>query len=325
MKTRSIRVGIVGASGYTGGELLRLLLRHPTVQLAWITSRRFAGKPIWQAHEDLYGETDLCFAGAPGAEVDVVFLALQHGLAAQFLEENSPAENTRIIDLSRDFRHTEERSGFVYGLPEMQRAQIAAARRIANPGCFATAVQLALLPLAAAGLLPDALHIHAVTGATGAGRTPSETTHFSWRFGNHSVYRPFQHPHEREILQSLRRLQPDGAFRLFFLPYRGSFARGIYATAYLHSELSLEAARELFEKYYAEHPFIRLVPQFPHLKQVVHTNYAAIHLTKRDDTLLIFSVIDNLLKGAAGQAVQNMNLMLGLPETTGLALKAGAY
>lgn len=323
-----ISAGVIGGAGYTGGELIRLLLEHPEVSLDFVYSTTRAGKPLSSAHPDLLGVTGQCFADRVNAGVDVVFLCLGHGNSSAFLLENPFSDTTRVIDLSNDFRLEEnarfEGREFVYGLPERSREAIKVARNIANPGCFATAIQLALLPLAQAGLLAEAVHVNATTGSTGAGVGLSETTHFSWRSNNLSWYKPFTHQHLGEINQSLRGLQPNTG-ELFFLPMRGNFTRGIFATAYTPFTGSLEEARALYHDYYAAAAFTALSDEPLHLKQVVNTNFAHLHLHKHGGVLLVSSVIDNLLKGASGQAVQNMNLMFGLPERCGLKLKGSAF
>lgn len=319
-----IRAGVIGGSGYTGGELIRILLGHPQVRLEFVFSRSRAGKPLHHAHPDLLGRTELCFTDQAGPETDVVFLCLGHGNSGKILSEWEFGEETRIIDLSNEFRlegrATFGSRNFVYGLPEYDRERVENARNIANPGCFATAIQLALLPLAAKGLLVKPVHVNAVTGSTGAGAGLSETTHFSWRTNNVSWYKPFTHQHLDEILQSLENLQKQRP-ELLFLPLRGNFSRGIFATAYTEFEGSLDDARALYQAYYEDAKFTLLTDQPPALKQVVGTNAAHLHLHKHGQVLLVTSVIDNLLKGASGQAVQNMNLMFGLPEETGLELK----
>lgn len=319
-----IRAGIIGGSGYTGGELIRLLLGHPGVKLEFVFSSTRAGKPLHHAHPDLLGRTDQCFTDQADPEVDVVFLCLGHGNSGRALSEWVFSEKTRVIDLSNEFRLEGSscfgRRDFVYGLPEYQRAAIGNARNIANPGCFATAIQLALLPMASNHLLKDPVHVNALTGSTGAGAGLSETSHFSWRNNNVSWYKPFAHQHLGEIEQTLEKLQeekPD----ILFLPLRGNFSRGIFATAYTRFEGSLEEAMALYGDYYRDAKFTLLTDNPPTLKQVVNTNAAHLHLHKHGEVLLITSVIDNLLKGASGQAVQNMNLMFGIPEGTGLELK----
>ncbi len=323
-----ISAGIIGGSGYTGGELIRILLAHSEVQLDFIYSTTRAGKPLSSAHPDLLGRTDLRFTSEVNEQADVVFLCLGHGNSTAFLEQHDFSGATRIIDLSNDFRLQADAEfggrDFVYGLPELQRDRIAAAKDIANPGCFATAIQLALLPLANAGLLSDPVHVNAITGSTGAGVKPSETLHFSWRNNNISWYKPFTHQHLGEINQSLRSLQTD-ASELHFMPLRGNFARGIFATAYTRFDGSLEEAQQLYNSYYGNAAFTHVSAEPVHLKQVVNTNNAHLHLHKHGEQLLITSVIDNLLKGASGQAVQNMNLMFGFPESAGLDLKASVF
>ncbi|MDG1571843.1 N-acetyl-gamma-glutamyl-phosphate reductase [Robiginitalea sp. M366] len=323
-----IRAGIIGGSGYTGGELIRLLLGHPAITLDFVYSTTRAGKPLSDGHPDLLGVTEARFSGKVNPEVDVVFLCLGHGNSSTFLGAHKFSPQTKVIDLSNDFRlHAESQfqgRSFVYGLPEFQREAIEAASHIANPGCFATAIQLALLPLAQAGFLGEAVHINAVTGSTGAGVSPSATTHYSWRNNNVSWYKPFTHQHLGEIGESLAALQPD-AGELLFLPMRGNFTRGIFATAYTRFTDSLQAAETLFDSYYQDAPFTVRSPHPLDLKQVVNTNFAHLHLHKHGDYLLVSSVIDNLLKGASGQAVQNMNLLFGLEEKLGLELKASAF
>ncbi|SDM42997.1 N-acetyl-gamma-glutamyl-phosphate reductase [Catalinimonas alkaloidigena] len=322
----SIHVGIIGGAGYTAGELLRLLLFHPDVELKFVHSQSQAGKPLHSTHQDLLGETDLLFTDALDFDgIDVLFLCVGHGAAATFLEAHPVPDSVKIIDLSQDFRLKREGNNYVYGLPELNREAIRTAQHVANPGCFATCIQLALLPLAAAGQLHDDVHINAVTGSTGAGQAPSATTHFSWRSNNVSVYKAFNHQHLGEIGQSLHQLQPDFAHKLHFIPVRGNFTRGILATAYTPFAGSLDEAKALYQDYYAPHPFVYLSDSNPALKQVVGTNKGIVYLEKHDDQLLIISMIDNLLKGASGQAVQNMNLMFGREEKAGLTLKALAF
>lgn len=323
-----IKTGIIGGSGYTGGELIRILLNHPDTSIDFVFSTTRAGKPLSDAHADLLGLTDLHFTETVNPDVDVVFLCLGHGNSTEFLKGHLFSETTKIIDLSNDFRLREdanfEGKQFVYGLPELHRKSIQQAQYIANPGCFATAIQLGLLPLAQAGKLENEVHINAVTGSTGAGVRPSDTTHFSWRNNNVSWYKPFTHQHLGEIEQSLHSLQSDTG-QLFFLPNRGNFTRGILASVYTRFEGSLAEAVQMFETFYDDAPFTQIATRPLHLKQVVNTNYCHIHLHKHDTVLLITSAIDNLLKGASGQAVQNMNLMFGIHESTGLQLKAGVF
>jgi N-acetyl-gamma-glutamyl-phosphate reductase len=325
----NIRVGIVGGAGYTGGELLRILLRHPQVTLSFVHSTSNGGRPLYEVHTDLLGETELAFSTSFSDEVDVVFLCVGHGDARKFLSQQSFPAAVRIIDLSQDFRLAAksglEARAFVYGLPELQREAIRSAANIANPGCFATCIELALLPLALQNRLDAPVHISGITGSTGAGQSLSETSHFSWRDSNISTYKMFSHQHLHEIRETLGRLQSLPVPAIHFVPYRGNFTRGILTTCYLETDLDLEAARALYREYYAGHPFVHVSDKNPHLKQVVNTNKAILHLDKVDSQLVIISMIDNLLKGACGQAVQNMNLMFGLEETAGLHLKPSGF
>jgi N-acetyl-gamma-glutamyl-phosphate reductase len=320
-----IRAGIIGGSGYTGGELIRLLLGHSEVRLDFVFSRTLAGTPLHSTFPDLTGQTALTYVGRPDRDVDVVFLCLGHGNSGRFLEEWEFSPNTRVIDLSNEFRLADTAGfitrNFVYGLPERNSKAIAEAQCIANPGCFATAIELALLPLAAAGELTEPVHINAVTGSTGAGAGLSETTHFSWRNNNMSLYKPFTHQHLDEIRETLE--YPGGIKpELYFLPHRGNFPRGIFATAYTAYSGNIEQAKGLYKSYYKDSPFTIMTEVSPSLKEVVNTNTAHLHLHLHRGTLLITSVLDNLLKGASGQAVENMNLMFGIPRDTGLKLKA---
>ena len=323
-----IKVGIIGGSGYTGGELIRILLNHPKTEVDFVYSTTRAGKKVSTAHPDLLGLTEMNFAADVNLAVDVVFLCLGHGNSTKFLNEHHFSENTKIIDLSNDFRLNDDSvydgKEFVYGLPELNKSSIINAKHIANPGCFATAIQLALLPLAKAQILNRQVHVNAVTGSTGAGASPSGTTHFSWRNNNISVYKPFTHQHLNEINESLKGLQ-DNLSEIMFLPNRGNFARGILATTYTHFEGTEEGAKQLYKDFYKDAEFTQIAEEPINLKQVVNTNQCHIHLHKHEDTLLITSAIDNLLKGASGQAVQNMNLMFGYSENEGLQLKAGVY
>jgi len=323
-----IKVGIIGGSGYTGGELIRILLNHPKTEIDFVYSTTRAGKKVSTAHPDLLGLTEMKFIGDVNLNVDVVFLCLGHGNSTKFLNKNNFSENTKIIDLSNDFRlngdSVYDGKKFVYGLPELKKSSIINAKHIANPGCFATAIQLALLPLAKAQVLNKQVHVNAVTGSTGAGVSPSGTTHFSWRNNNASWYKPFTHQHLGEINESLKGLQ-ENTGEILFLPNRGNFTRGILATAYTHFEESEEEAKQLYKDFYKDTEFAQVAEEPINLKQVVNTNQCHIHLHKHEDTLLITSAIDNLLKGASGQAVQNMNLMLGYNENEGLQLKAGVY
>ncbi|MBU2995496.1 N-acetyl-gamma-glutamyl-phosphate reductase [Cellulophaga baltica] len=323
-----IKAGIIGGSGYTGGELIRILLNHPEVTIDFVYSTTRAGKKITTAHPDLLGVTDIAFTGDVNLNVDVVFLCLGHGNSTTFLNANDFSANTKIIDLSNDFRLDADAilngKKFVYGLPETNKPAIKKANYIANPGCFATAIQLGLLPLAKAGLLNNEIHINAVTGSTGAGVSPSATSHFSWRNNNVSWYKPFTHQHLGEIGESLASYNNEVG-ELFFLPNRGNFTRGILATAYTKFEGSIEDAIALYKDFYKDALFTHISEQEINLKQVVNTNHCHIHLHKFNDRLLITSAIDNLLKGASGQAVQNMNLMFGFEENIGLNLKAGVF
>ncbi|TAE99251.1 MAG: N-acetyl-gamma-glutamyl-phosphate reductase [Runella slithyformis] len=324
-----IKTGIIGAAGYTGGELLRILINHPQAKVSWAHSQSQAGKPIAHTHTDLLGDTDLTFAEklpsdpTEWQQIDVLFLCSGHGQSKKFLAENTVPPSVKIIDLSADFRSQNE--GFVYGLPELQRETIKTAQRVANPGCFATSIELALLPLAAAGLLHEAVHVSAVTGSTGAGQALSDTTHFTWRNNNLSIYKAFSHQHLAEIKMSLKTLQDGFTSPVHFVPYRGDFTRGIMANVYTPFSQTLAEALTLYKNYYATHPFTHISPQEIDLKQVVNTNKCLLYLQKHGDLLLITSVIDNLTKGASGQAVQNMNLVFGLPEDAGLRLKAAAF
>ncbi len=319
-----IRVGIIGGAGYTAGELLRLLVNHPEVELQFVHSSSNAGNLLAEVHTGLEGDTDLRFAAEYDlATVDLVFLCSAHGASRKWLEENEIPESLRIIDLAQDFR--DESCGFVYGLPEMNRDRIRGARRVANPGCFATAIQLALLPLAAAGVLHDEVHVTAITGSTGAGVKPSATTHFSWRSDNLSIYKAFTHQHLLEIGRTLRGLQPSFDAAINFVPMRGDFARGILASVYTSCPLDAEAVEALYADYYREAPFTHAVAADVHLKQVTNTSKGLVHVAKYGDKVHITSVIDNLLKGASGQAVENMNLMFGFDARTGLNLKANAF
>ena len=326
--TKKLSVGIIGGSGYTGGELIRILVNHPKVSIDFVYSTTRANTHISDTHQDLLGSTDLLFTDNINPDVNVLFLCLGHGNSGTFLSENQFNDNTKIIDLSNDFRLKADRhfigKSFVYGLPETNKKAIQSAQAIANPGCFATAIQLALLPLAANKLLNNEVHINAITGSTGAGVKPSSTTHFSWRNNNISWYKPFQHQHLGEISETLSDLQGNSS-QLMFLPVRGDFTRGIYATAYTDFEGSLEEAYALYEDMYKNDPFTQVSKKEIHLKQVVNTNQCFIHLHKHDGYLLVTSVIDNLIKGASGQAIQNMNLMFGYEETYGLQLKNSSF
>lgn len=322
-----IRAGIIGGAGYTAGELLRLLINHPDVEIAWVHSTSNAGNPVVDVHQGLIGETDLRFTSdIDFSAIDVLFCCTPHGETRKFIEANTIPDDLRIIDLSTDYRIEDDTHDFVYGLPELNRKRIVrGARHIANPGCFATAIQLALLPLAKNLLLNSDIHVTAITGSTGAGVKPSTTSHFSWRNNNVSIYKPFRHQHLAEIRQSLTQLQQSFKADINFIPVRGCFARGIMAIVYVDCPVSLEQVRKLYEEYYDDHNFTFITDKAPDLKDVVNTNKCIIHLDKVDDKLLITTVIDNLVKGASGQAVHNMNLLFGLHERIGLALKPSAF
>lgn len=325
--SKPIRVGIIGAAGYTGGELLRILLRHPHVQIVYAQSTSNAGNPLYTAHPDLQGETALLFSADWHTEVDVLLLCMGHGQAKKWLTTNQPPATIRLIDLSNDFRLAKDREvgpySFVYGLPEFQRAAIRSATAIANPGCFATAIQLSALPIAQAGIL-HTLHVSGITGSTGAGQALSDTVHFSWRNNNVQAYKVLAHQHIGEVEQTLHEAGSPTA-RVLFVPYRGDFTRGIYVTTYTDCAWTLEEAYAQFTTYYAGHPFVTISTTPIDLKQVVNTNKALLYMEKLGDQLAIHAVIDNLTKGASGQAVQNMNLLFGLEETTGLWTKGSAF
>ncbi|WP_299212061.1 N-acetyl-gamma-glutamyl-phosphate reductase [uncultured Aquimarina sp.] len=324
-----IKVGIIGGSGYTAGELLRLLVNHPQVALDFVYSTTNAGVSISKQHVDLIGDIDLSFTDTINPDVDVLFLCLGHGRSKTFLETHTFSDDTKIIDLGNDFRLENDQNflerDFVYGLPELQKEKIQSAQNIANPGCFATAIQLGLLPLASAGKLIDSIHVNATTGSTGAGVMPGGTTHFSWRDNNFSSYKVFTHQHLGEINQSIQQLQNDFDTPIFFIPNRGNFSKGIYATMYTKYDGSEKEAKELYSSFYKDAKFTVVSDSAIHLKQVVNTNKCILHISKENGMLLITSVIDNLIKGASGQAIHNMNLMFGIEEKTGLELKASAF
>ncbi len=324
-----IQVGIIGGAGYTAGELIRLLIFHNKAEIDFVYSTSNAGNKISAVHKDLVGSTELKFTDSINTDVDVLFLCLGHGNSRAFLEQHSFSEHSKIIDLSNDFRLETDRvfgdKTFIYGLPELQKEDIVKAQYIANPGCFATAIQLAVLPLANAHLIKDDVHVNAVTGATGAGTGLSKTTHFTWRDNNFSYYKPFTHQHLAEINESVNKLQGDIEAEIHFMPNRGNFSRGIFATAYTEFEGSLDEAKSIYTEYYRDAAFTVVSDEELHLKQVVNTNKCIIHLHKHKNKLLITSIIDNLLKGASGQAVQNMNLMFGFAEDEGLKLKANFF
>ncbi len=320
-----IRVGIVGGAGYTGGELLRILVNHPEVEIKFVHSNSNAGNPIYKVHQDLIGYTDLVFTDKLDTDIDALVMCLGHGDAKKFLDANPAFYDVKIVDLSTDFRHKREGNDFVYGLPELNKEAIKGAKHIANPGCFATCIQLGILPLASAGKVNDELHVTAVTGSTGAGQKPTATSHFSWRNNNMSVYKAFEHQHLQEIGESLEQLQPAGDKVVNFVPFRGDFARGIIASIYIDTDLSLEEAQKLYQDFYKDAPFTHVIDENPNVKQVVNTNNCLVYLQKFGSKLHVISIIDNLAKGASGQAVQNLNLIFGLPENTGLRLKPSGF
>lgn len=321
-----IKIGIIGGAGYAAGELIRVLLNHPQAELVFVNSNSNAGNRLSDVHEGIYGETDLRFTDLlPFEKVDVLFLCLGHGKSRQFLEEHQVPDGIKIIDFAQDFRLKAEGNDFVYGLPELQRETICRARHIANPGCFATCIQLGLLPLAAEGLLKGIVSVNAITGSTGAGVRPTETTHFSWRTGNLSIYKAFRHQHVPEILQSILQLEPSFDGQIEFLPYRGDFPRGIFSTIVVRTDAEQERIDDLYNRFYADAPFTFYSTRPLDMKQVVNTNKCLVHAERIDDKLLITSCIDNLLKGAAGQAVENMNLIFRLPQDAGLHLKSVAF
>lgn len=325
---KKIRAGITGAAGYTGGELLRILINHPDVEIVSVHSKSNAGKPVTSVHQDLFGQTDLRFSESSDPDIDVLFLCLGHGESVKFLDAHPQADTTRIIDLSQDFRlpeksHLGDRQ-FVYGLPELNRDSIRQAGNIANPGCFATALQLGLLPLAQAGVL-GTVHSTGITGSTGAGQSLAASSHFSWRANNIQAYKTLTHQHMLETGASLRQLQPGKKVDVHFVPWRGDFTRGIFISAQIDCDEDVETLYRRYETFYNDHPFTHVSREGLFLKQVVNTNQCIIHLEKVDNKLVVHSAIDNLLKGASGQAVQNMNLLFGLDETTGLRLKANFF
>ncbi|MBO7290532.1 MAG: N-acetyl-gamma-glutamyl-phosphate reductase [Bacteroidaceae bacterium] len=321
-----IRVGIIGGAGYTAGELIRLLLIHPEVEIKFIHSSSNAGNRITDVHAGLHGETELMFTDEmPFEEIDLLFFCTAHGDTRKFMESHTLPDELKVIDLSMDYRIKSNDHDFIYGLPELNRRNTCKSRYVANPGCFATCIELGLLPLAKEHLLKGDISVNAITGSTGAGVKPQATTHFSWRNDNMSIYKPFEHQHLPEIIQSVRQLQPDYNGEIDFIPYRGGFARGIFATIVVKCDLDIETLYKLYEHYYDRDSFTHIVNTPVDLKQVVNTNKCLIHLEKHGNKLLITSVIDNLLKGASGQAVHNMNLLFGLAETVGLQLKPSAF
>lgn len=319
-----IKVGIIGGAGYTAGEMLRILLNHPEVDVHFVNSLSNAGNKLYSVHEGLFGETEMDFTDQlPLEQVDAIFICSGHGDSKKFLEANNMPERVKIIDLSQDFR--DESNGFVYGLPEVNRERIKKANKLANPGCFATAIQLGILPLAAKGLIKNEIHTNGITGSTGAGVKPSSTSHFSWRNNNLSIYKAFTHQHLIEINRTIKQLQPDFTQELNFLPLRGDFARGIFVSSYTECDLSAEELTALYKEFYKDAAFTFVMDANLDLKQVVNTNKAIVHVEKHGNKVLAISAIDNLLKGASGQAVQNFNLMFGLDETCGLKLKSVAF
>ena len=318
-----IKIGILGAAGYTGGELIRLLLNHPEAEIVFANSESNAGNLVANVHEGLLGDTDLRFTSEmPFDKVDVVFFCFGHGKSEQFLREHTIPAHVKIIDLAQDFRLAAPDNDYVYGLPEINRERIAAAQHVANPGCFATCIQLGLLPAAKLGIVKGDIAVNAITGSTGAGQKPGATTHFSWRNNNMSIYKAFCHQHVPEICQSLKQVQGELDAEIDFIPYRGDFARGIFATQVVKTDMPIEQIVEAYKAFYKNAPFTHYVDNAIDMKQVVNTNKALVHCDKFGNKLLITSTIDNLLKGAVGQAVQNMNIMFGVEETMGLKLKA---
>lgn len=321
-----IKVGIIGGAGYTAGELIRILLNHPDAELTFVNSSSNAGNKLCSVHEGLIGETDMTFTDQlPLDQIDVLFFCTAHGDTKKFMEANTLPEGLKVIDLSMDYRLETEGNPFIYGLPELNRRAICKSQYVANPGCFATAIQLALLPLAKNLMLNDDIYVNAITGSTGAGVKPGATSHYSWRNDNMSVYKPFTHQHLPEIIQSVRHLQNSFDSRINFIPYRGCFARGIFATVIVRNTNNLPELEKIYREYYEDDSFVHIVSEPIDLKQVVNTNKCLIHLEKHDDQLMVVSCIDNLLKGASGTAVHNMNLLFNLEETTGLKLKPSGF
>lgn len=321
-----IKIGILGGAGYTAGELIRLLLNHPEAEIVFVNSSSNAGNLLTDVHEGLYGDTTMRFTDAmPFEQVDVVFFCFGHGKSEAFLQEHHVPAGVKIIDLAQDFRIAAPGNDFVYGLPEINREQIAQAQHVANPGCFATCIQLGLLPAAQLGLLTSDVSVNAITGSTGAGQKPGPTTHFSWRNNNLSIYKAFRHQHIAEIRQSLSQVQGHLEASIDFIPYRGDFARGIFATEVVRTDADIATIEAAYRDFYRDAAFTHYVDKPLDLKQVVNTNKALVHCDKIDDKLLITSCVDNLLKGAVGQAVQNMNLMFGIDERAGLRLKPSAF
>ncbi|MBI3510988.1 MAG: N-acetyl-gamma-glutamyl-phosphate reductase [Bacteroidetes bacterium] len=321
--SKKIKAGIIGSAGYAGGELIRLLLHHPYAELKFAQSRSNAGNKIYSVHTDLLGETDLSFSNETDPDCDVLFLCMGHGESKKWMNENKIADHTHVIDLSQDFRSGG--ADFIYGLPELQKKNIGKAKHIANPGCFATAIQLALLPAVQAKIIDSDVNVSATTGSTGAGQNLSATSHFTWRHGNHSAYKVLEHQHLTEIEKTFFSLDKNFPHAVHFIPQRGAFARGIHTIAHFSTSVKKEEAKDIFEKFYNDHPFTHISPCTIDVKQVVNTNNCFLHIENSNGRLIITSVIDNLLKGASGQAVQNMNLIFGFDETSGLKLKSTAY
>ena len=325
---KKIRIGIIGGAGYTGGELIRLLLVHPFASIAFVHSKSNAGNPLHHVHHDLLGSTDLLFSGEISNNIDLLFLCLGHGESTKFLKENTIDAGIKIIDLANDFRLNKDAiqgdRTFVYGLPEINQDKIAIAKNVANPGCFATAIQLGLLPMANAGLLQE-VYATGITGSTGAGQSLSATSHFSWRANNIQAYKTLTHQHVAEIHQSLHQLQHDEQPAVHFVPWRGDFTRGIFVSSTISTDQSLETIQALYKEFYEGHPFTIIADKHIALKQVVNTNKCVIYIEKEGNKIVVHSAIDNLLKGASGQAVQNMNILFGLDQTIGLKLKASAF
>lgn len=321
-----MRIGILGGAGYTGGELIRVLINHPQAEIVFVNSESNAGNPVTEVHEGLYGDTELMFTDAmPFGQTDVLFFCFGHGKSRQFLAEHDVPDDVRIIDLAQDFRLSAPGNDYVYGLPEINRSKIASARHVANPGCFATCIQLGLLPAAAMGLITEDVAVNAITGSTGAGQKPGATTHFSWRNNNMSIYKPFTHQHVPEIRQSLAQVQGTLDAGIDFIPYRGDFTRGIFATMVVKTKAAEEDIVRCYKDFYKDAAFTHYADRAVDLKQVVNTNKCLVHCEKFGDKLLVTSCIDNLLKGAVGQAVQNMNIMFGCDEKSGLSLKPSAF
>ena len=327
-----IKVGIIGGAGYTAGELLRILLHHPDVEISCIQSSSNAGQSVYTIHQDLFYSDDLMFNEKISDKADVYFLCKGHGQSVKILSEGQILTDKHIIDLSQDFRLTnthpeiQKKYGrFIYGLPELQRSKIKKAKNIANPGCFATCIQLGILPLAKNNMINNDIHISAITGSTGAGQTLASTSHFSWRNNNVSVYKPFKHQHLSEIYQSIKNLQKNLSYKIHFIPYRGNFTRGIIATIYIDSDIKGSDAIDMYTEYFRNEPFVKISKDNIYLKQVINTNYGLIYINKIGAQLMIICVIDNLMKGASGQSVQNMNLMFDIDEKTGLNVKGSAF